>query len=332
MPEFRDLDFADLPDAQCAPIPRPHVNADPESVVDHGLPFRVVPCGKCVECAKARRSSWYVRVRRQIECAAYKYCFWVTLTWKDSKLPNDKEQLSACVRRFKDRCRKMFGETPDHFLVTERGDDDRFSHRLHIHGFLMFRTVVPSYDDIHRVWSVEGFSWIKTLGYGPNGERYGLKGITYAMKYIFKSFMYRLKGDKLSGCIYASLGLGKAALSSQSYRHKLRLMSDPCYRPSESFDGRYSYPLPRYMADKLYRFVGAKPSLSPEILLLQLLGPKPPGVYDLDAWVTARKQQISRALFRCHSLSQKINTIDRALHLLLLKFPYLWHKKLIRAL
>lgn len=301
---------SDLEDRGLPPVPRKEVVYDPSPVVDHHLPFRLVPCGKCLECCKKRKNEWYVRLRRQIECAAYKQVYWITLTFSDVHLPDNIPDLSLLMRRWKDVLRKRYGYCPDHWFITERGDDDAHTKRLHLHGFLMFSKDRPSYDELKSCWKY-GFMWVQELN--------SLKGITYSMKYVFKNAIRRLKGDKLVSKIYASFGIGAAALSSSSYR--LTFDRDLEWRPSENFGTRYSYPLPRYMLDKLCKMAGAKPMISPNSLLAWLLGPKPPRCQGLLSWIDHRMRTIFNK--RSYSYSRYVANIYRAVFELIAYYPEL---------
>lgn len=314
------LDTSDL-DAifdHSQPVPRRDAIPSVSAVEDHGLPFRVVPCGKCVDCAKSKRSGWYVRARRQIECGRYRAVYWVLWTWKDSTIPTTKEELSASIRAYKDRMRKKYGYTPDHFMVTERGEDDRFTHRLHMHGFLCFKQSPPSFESIKNDWSKEGFLFVRKLGVLPDGRHISpMAAVTYSMKYMFKSFMYRIGGDKLSGCIYASLGFGLAQFSSRSFR--LKLHEDPTYRLTETFDGLFRYSLPRYLSERVYLNEGGRPIIDLNTLIAQLVGEPPPG-RSLADHLRYKLADIKQA-YECNfSYSRRFADYRKAISVLLLKY------------
>lgn len=306
-------DLGDLDEIFGDPAPRGSVPPPPVQVEDHGLPFRIVPCGRCIECAKARRSSWYVRLRRQIECGNYAQVYWVTWTFKDSTLPSTPEQMSKVIRLYKDRMRKKYGFTPDHFMISERGCDDRYSKRLHFHGFLMFKKRV-TYESIRADWRCNGFVWVENLD--------GMKGITYAMKYIFKSAMLRWSGDQMCGKIYASLGMGMAELNRYSYRNRVHFANDPASRPTISFDGKFKYQFPRYLSDKIYKAIGYKPALNMDTLLSQLLGERPPDCRSIDSWLAHRQQTINKSILRKDSYSRYRLNVSRAFSKLFMSKPF----------
>lgn len=310
---FKDSDDIVTPAIVDNPDDFPRDICDPPiySVVDHHLPFRVVPCGKCVDCAKKRRSDWYVRVRRQIECGAYKSVFWVTLTFRDEHLPTTKAELAILIRRYKDVLRKKYGGAPDHFMITERGDDPHYSHRLHIHGFLMFQHVEPSFEDIRNAWHY-GHLWVQ--------KPKTMACITYTMKYIFKAVMQKIKGEPLASLVYCSKGIGAVSLGRNSYR--LQLNVNPTYRPTENFGTRFEYWLPRYLFDKVCKIEGAKPEYTPQMLLEQLMGVRPPRT-SVDQWISHRLLQMHNALRNGHSFVRKVPNIGKAFMCLMMKYPYL---------
>lgn len=281
-----------------APVDRGVAKPSVCTVEDHHFPFRIVPCGRCVDCVKSKRSGWYVRCRRQIECGTYAAVYWVLWTWNDYTIPTTKEELSSSIRRFKDRLRKSLGYTPDHFIVTERANDDRFTKRLHMHGFLCFKKTPPTFQQIKDLWECEGFMRIRKLGVLPDGRHITpMAAVTYSMKYMFKAFESRVLGDKLSGCIYASLGFGLAGFSSRSFRLKLR--EDPTFRLSETFDGLYRYPLPRYLSERVYLQEAARPAIDIRVLLIQLFGEEPPDAMtkeDFQTYFVAKQNAMLKAL------------------------------------
>lgn len=58
------------------------------------------PCGKCLECVKTDQNSWKIRMIEESKC--YPYCYFFTLTYRDSSLPvnvvdaNNQEIKSSC--------------------------------------------------------------------------------------------------------------------------------------------------------------------------------------------------------------------------------------------
>lgn len=292
--ENAELDLAPAP-----AVPRREPIYQPSSVVDHHLPFRLVPCGKCVECAAKRKNDWYVRLRRQIECAAYKKVYWVTLTFSDEYLPDDIPTLSHLMRNWKDVLRKRYGYLPDHWFITERGEDDNYTKRLHLHGFLMFQKDRPSYDAIKSTWKY-GFVWVQELT--------SLKAITYSMKYVFKNAMRRLRGDAMVSKVYVSHGIGAAALNANSYRFMFGVNNE--YKPYETFGGKYVYWLPRYLLDKLYILNRAKPEQSPQSMLKWLLGDPPDRCSSLLEWCTNRMNKLLRNMR--YSYSRRLANVYQA--------------------
>lgn len=292
--------------------PRPEL--DPVRVVDHQFPWNIVPCGRCIECLNARKSQWYVRLRRQIELGRYSQVYWVSLTFSDLELPETMEILSQKMRRWKDVLRKRYNKIPDHWFITERGEDDKHSKRLHLHGFLMFKDVRPRYEEVKSTWKY-GFMWIQELK--------SLSAVTYSMKYVFKNAKRKLEGDNLVSKIFTSKGIGSAQLTKSSYRFMFGVDNE--YVPTESFGTAYEYTLPRYIRLKVEKLHGYRPEITPLALLKQILGvrlfSKP-----LAVLIKERQRQISRAFRSKQSFSNKFMNVAREVERLLMWYPELYQQ------
>lgn len=245
---------------------------------DDGVPFYFVPCGKCVECLNNRRNDWYVRVRKQLECGSYKSVMWIRFSWDDQHIPTTREELSRCIHLWRDRMRKALGKgnKMDYFLITELGDHENHSGRLHIHGFLMFKKFVP-YSLVRDVWHgmyirKNGYAWTVDAERNVKGEYVLYKRIMYCMKYVFKGMLMRYKDENdLTARIFCSLGMGSAFLTSRSFRYQEG--SNPhAFAMSLTFDGKHRYRYPRYWIEKIYKMIGYRHKNSCEMLFQSIFG------------------------------------------------------------
>lgn len=215
---------------------------------DDGNPYYLVPCGRCLDCIRRRKNDWYVRARAEKESGLYRQILWLSFTFKDSSLPETRADISAKIRAFKDRLRKSIGYFPVHFFISERGGKDQDG-RIHLHGLLFLRHEVR-YDVIRHHWAdFEGYCWIEPIR--------TCRAITYCFKYAFKGIHQRLKGDNLTGYVWASLGFGDRFSAK-------RVMSWFCpadnytYIKGITYDSRFHYAVPRYLIGKVIKLAKFK--------------------------------------------------------------------------
>lgn len=132
-----------------------------------------VPCGKCAECLRAERNSWFVRLDRELarSRALGQQSVFLTLTVSPENYESAVESPSSFVRKFFEAIRHKYGNSIKHFLVQEIGEKGR----LHFHGML-FGFDVP-YRGIHDIARRFGFCWL-----APATARRA----RYVVKYILK--------------------------------------------------------------------------------------------------------------------------------------------------
>ncbi|QXN75062.1 replication initiator protein [Microvirus mar18] len=79
-----------------------------------------VPCGKCVECAKAYSSEWALRIC--LEAAQYKENCCLTLTYNNEHLPADNQLCRRDIQLFIKRLRKsLYPQKIRYFYAGEYG-------------------------------------------------------------------------------------------------------------------------------------------------------------------------------------------------------------------
>lgn len=210
--------------------------------------YYLVPCGRCMDCIRRRKNDWYVRAREEASSGRYKQILWLSLTFRDDRLPVSRADISSKLRAFKDRLRKHLGYFPTHFFISERGGKD-CDKRIHLHGFMYFAEEIR-YNELRHFWEpFEGFCWIEPTE--------SLKAITYCFKYAFKGIYQRLKGDNLPGYVWASLGFGN--VKSPDVLLKWFKPNDKyCYESFITYDSKFKYAIPRYLIGKVIKYVGYK--------------------------------------------------------------------------
>lgn len=168
--------------------------------------YLVVPCGRCVDCRKARGNEWRTRLNLENQYGNHKNAIFVTLTISPDYYVEfqDRQNQYSFIRKFCDRWRKRFGKAPKRFFVTELGDD---TGRLHFHGIIWD---VPFYTGRYKLdnpvlqdlWKY-GHTW---MGYVDSST------CNYITKYITKPSEF---DPKFIPAVFASPKLGLSYLDSE---------------------------------------------------------------------------------------------------------------------
>lgn len=228
--------------------------------------YAMVPCHRCEPCLRRRAHDWYMRIRAEYEYGKNLQFLMTTISFSDENMIEEytRSCLALKMRKAFDVFRKRFGFTPKYVFFSEHGDNPHNKHRFHLHGFLIIpRTVLIrgrrvrlteplQYKQIHELFNkFFGYAWIEPLK--------SAKGVTYAVKYITKTYVDKCEGN---GLIIASVNLGfdyAAAraryINSPDYRTRQRLMTFH----SRNRVYRYAVPLTfKRMAERVtnirYRF------------------------------------------------------------------------------
>lgn len=192
--------------------------------------YITVPCGRCVECLRTKRRSWAFRIMNEV--VNHKDSTFVTLSLDNENLARFDDEPKKPIKLFIDRLRKALGYRPRYFFVSEYGDDQKYTGRLHYHG-IIFGTDLStcSYTLIRETWNY-GISWLERLK--------GVKAANYCAKYMYKQF-----GDKRT-FMMCSNGIGLSYVSSKSRMEYINNMAFNGYVKV----GRFNYPLHRYYTEK----------------------------------------------------------------------------------
>lgn len=152
-----------------------------------GFPIRSVPCGKCIECLKAKRREWFFRNRAQLLSSSSAY--FVTLTFDDEHLPRPDDNGKVIFQKFLKRLRKNRSEKLSYFAVNETGDD---FDRLHFH-MLLYNLEVPEVciDPLGYVEEVISKAWQQ--GFISVGKVEDAS-INYVCKYCLKKIQEDTRG------------------------------------------------------------------------------------------------------------------------------------------
>lgn len=200
-------------------------------------------CGKCIECVKAKRRDWIVRLQIEHEQPNEKVHF-VTLTFNTESLKElstgtrltgynlDNHIATLAIRRFTERWRKKYGKTIKHWAINELGNG-RWEH-MHIHAILW----TNHEEDIEPIWQ---------YGFIKKGKYVNKKTFNYITKYITKED----KNHKyFMPKILASKGMGKGYIKDG--KHKVNK-----YKEGETDEGfrtnsGHKIILPTYLRNHIY--------------------------------------------------------------------------------
>lgn len=195
------------------------------------------PCGRCVECMRARVDSWHMRLNEELKiCDTAYFC---TLTYSDDTLNFSPSGLVSLNykdhQNFMKYLRKLHDGKPiKYFAVGEYGEK---THRPHFHS-LIFNAAL---SDIEKAWTKGG---IHVGEVNDASIRYTLK---YAMK---RSHKLKKKvdpdDDRLLEKALMSQGIGISYLTPTTIKYHKDHLQNGC-RVNGS-----DVPLPRYYRDKMF--------------------------------------------------------------------------------
>lgn len=131
-----------------------------------------VACGKCAECLQRRRSEWTFRLMEELKEANTAY--FITLTYSDENIPDNKEQMiedhQLYMKRLRKANKKYTKKQVRYFTVSEFGEH---TGRPHYHS-IIFNMAGKCMLDLENIWK---------LGHVHIGE-VTQKSIHYCTKYV----------------------------------------------------------------------------------------------------------------------------------------------------
>lgn len=154
--------------------------------------FLEVPCGKCEECAKHNRNSWFVRSYFEWRDNSWDSSFFYTLTYNNENLPHYANKVPCFSKRhiqlFLKRLRKdlsQYGVRLRYIITCEHGE---LRKRPHYHVIFFLSNNFNPY----RFYKLVEKCW--TYGFVKYGDNMGLikdyRGIQYVTKYISKDISF----------------------------------------------------------------------------------------------------------------------------------------------
>ena len=214
-----------------------------------------IPCGRCIECCKAKAREWQVRLSEEIK--DWEYMYFVTFTFSPEGLREIlfKYGIQECnaaaahaLRRSLERYRKDKKCSYRHWFITELGHEG--TERIHMHG-IIFMKEKQDFELIER----KGDGWMAKWKYWKYGHIFvgdyvNQKSVNYVVKY-----MHKIDSDHKNfvGQVLCSPGIGHRWIEhlietgEHSYTYKPRATKD-FYRLNNGSKVK----LPKYYGNKLW--------------------------------------------------------------------------------
>lgn len=193
-----------------------------------------VPCGKCNFCLEQRRAHWSFRLQMEMKNATDK-CYFVTLTYDDSKLPITVSGLATLdkkeIQDFHKRLRHV--STFRYYTVGEYGTR---TFRPHYHS-LMFSLSEKGVNFLERCWQ--------------NGHVYVGTVTPASIHYVAKYHVNAISDQELNGrappfaLMSRKPGIGAGYFESHTEWH---IYADRLYTQIDGFKRS----LPRYYRNKMF--------------------------------------------------------------------------------
>lgn len=160
-----------------------------------------IPCGTCYHCLKNKRNYWISRLL--VEMDQHKESTFITLTLDDFYLEKFKGDYKTPIKLYIDRLRKALGFRPRYWIVSELGDEEKYSGRLHYHGIFFGTSKETLSFALQRMKWTYGISY---FGYVHTKTAY------YLTKYLVK----QQPKEDYKPFILCSKGIGSAYVSQSN--------------------------------------------------------------------------------------------------------------------
>lgn len=150
----------------------------------HGAEPVLLPCGQCIGCRLERSRQWALRCVHEAK-SWEKNCF-ITLTYDEDHLPENKSLVKNDLQLFFKRLRKKYGEGIRFFACGEYGDDNERPH-YHCAIFNWRPADLDFYDNNYGnpLYTSRSLSTIWTAGFVTVGEL-TFESSAYVARYCLK--------------------------------------------------------------------------------------------------------------------------------------------------
>lgn len=125
--------------------PRSLCVPDPDDASGYKYMAIEVGCGHCLACGMKYTNEWSTRII--LEASAHEHSYFVTLTYDDDHLPDDRKLRKRDVQLFIKRLRKMYPEQVRYYVCGEYGGQ---TFRPHYHCALFGLNLDNDLDPFYR--------------------------------------------------------------------------------------------------------------------------------------------------------------------------------------
>lgn len=139
------------------------------------------PCGQCLACRINDCRSWFVRSFFELKKEERPFHYFLTLTYDDEHLPDDKLCNKPDLKKFLNNLNTSFGLHLRYFATSDYGS---VNGRAHYHAILLSEKKIYQ-KQVERIWK-KGFVLLKPCNF---------QNIKYTLRYTVKKKPFE-KGDK----------------------------------------------------------------------------------------------------------------------------------------
>ena len=140
------------------------------------------PCGQCLSCRINDIRAWYVRSHFEIKKLERPFQYFLTLTYDEENLPDDKLCNKTDIKKFLNNLNTSFGLSMRYFCTADYGS---INNRAHYHAIILSTKKITQ-KQVERIWK-KGFVYLKPL----NKEN-----MKYTLRYTIKKRPLSEKSDK----------------------------------------------------------------------------------------------------------------------------------------
>ena len=118
----------------------------------------VHPCGQCLNCRINDTRAWFVRSHFECKKLDRPFQYFLTLTYNDESLPDDKLCHKDDLKKFLNNLNTSFGLSMRYFATSDYGS---INNRCHYHAIILSTKKVTQ-KQVERIWK-KGFVYLKPL-------------------------------------------------------------------------------------------------------------------------------------------------------------------------
>lgn len=126
------------------------------------------PCGQCLNCRINDIRAWYVRSHFECKKLERPFQYFLTLTYDDEHLPEDKVCNKRDLKLFLNNLNTSFGLKIRYYACSDYGS---INNRAHYHAIILSTKKITQ-SQVERIWK-KGFVYLKPMN--KNNLKYTLR-------------------------------------------------------------------------------------------------------------------------------------------------------------